>query len=119
MRSKESIARIKNNVAMFKARIQAIYNDEIGEDDDVETRWALPMADVMAMSDGEYRDVVDRLEDSNMHPECVVFDAKRSGNHEFVTEAEALLAEQMSAGELTMALYERRRKLCAALKEDV
>lgn len=89
--------------------------ENIASSDD-ESRWTLPMKDVVAMSECEYREACLNLEADNMHPECIVLEAKRSGKEDFVGEAEALLAAQEKAGELTPDLHVRRKALYAAMK---
>lgn len=117
MRSQESTNRILSNVAKFRARIQLTHPELESEDDEGETRWELPMADVMALPAGEFKLALDNLEDDNMHPESIILLAKRSGDEKYVSEAETLLAEQIKAGELTTPLYERRKALYMKVRE--
>ncbi len=111
MRSQECIERIRSNVDKLRARRQQEHPELDTEDDEGETRWELPMAEVMAMSNSEFKGAYASLEADNMHPESIVLLAKRSGDENNVAEAETQLAEQIKAGELTTPLYERRKAL--------
>lgn len=89
---------------------------ETEEDDlDINPAWELPVEQVVAMSDADYRRAYADLEHDNCHSECVILQAKRTGNEAFVTEAEALLAEHLKAGELTTPIHKRRMALYTAM----
>ncbi len=79
------------------------------------TPWELSVDLVRDMHADTYRALYEALEDQNYHPEALVLEAKRTGNRQFAERAEALLAAQMAAGELTPNLYAKRQALRAEM----
>lgn len=115
MRNTENIQRLKARVHASMGRIRPVETEAEEDDLDINPAWKLPAETVMAMSEADYRQAFVDLEHDNCHSECIVLEAKRTGNEAFVTEAEALLAEHMKAGELTSPIHERRKALSKAM----
>lgn len=116
MRNTENIQRLKARVHAGMGRIRPVETGAEEDDLDINPAWELPAEHVVAMSEADYRQAFADLERDNCHSECIVLEAKRTGNETFVTEAEALLADCRKAGELTPLIHERRKALGKAMK---
>lgn len=116
MRNTKNIQRLKARVHAGMGRIRPVETEAEEDDLDINPAWELPAEHVVAMSEADYLQAFAGLEHDNYHSECIVLEAKRTGNEEFVTEAESLLAEHMRAGELTTPIHRRRMALYKSMK---
>lgn len=115
MQNHENIQRLKARLIGGPQTIRPAEIETEEDDLDINPAWELPVEQVVAMSDADYRRAYVDLEHDNCHSECVILQAKRTGNEAFVTEAEALLAEHLKAGELTTPIHKRRMALYTAM----
>ena len=90
-------------------------NTDYGTNNDV---WNATVSEVQALSDSDYEQLIDALENSNYHNQYYAVQALRKGNAELAGEFNTLLNDQVKAGQLTPELRIRREELVAKLEGE-